>query len=63
MNINARYLSRKFLLATGTAVAGVVFFALGKMAADQWIAQSGFVLASYLAGNVGQKAVDKAKAS
>jgi uncharacterized membrane protein YiaA len=54
-----RYASRKFLLACAAFVAGLVFFAIGKIDAAQWLSQSAWVLGLYLAGNVGDQAVTK----
>lgn len=57
--MNSRYHSRKFLLASAGWAAGVVFFALGKLDAAQWMSQSAWVLGLYLAANVGDQAVTK----
>lgn len=54
-----RYLSRKFALAAIAWVAGAVFFALGKLDAAQWMAQSAWVLGLYLGANVADQAVTK----
>ncbi len=54
-----RFLSRKFALACAGLVAGIVFFALGKLDAAQWLSQSAWVLGLYMAGNVGDSAVTK----
>ena len=59
MNPAARYASRKFLLACAALLAGIVFFALGKIDAAQWLSQSAWVLGLYMAGNVGDTAVTK----
>ena len=40
-------------------IAGIVFFALGKLDAAQWLSQSAWVLGLYMAGNVGDSAVTK----
>lgn len=56
---DARYSSRKFLLACAGWLAGIVFFAVGKLDAAQWLAQSAWVLGLYLAANVGDQAVTK----
>lgn len=55
----ARYASRKFLLACAGWAAGVAFFAIGKLDAEQWLSQSAWVLGLYLAANVGDQAVTK----
>jgi uncharacterized membrane protein YiaA len=55
--MDTRYASRKFLLACAAFLAGVVFFALGVLTADQWLTQSALVLGLYMAGNVGDTAV------
>lgn len=54
-----RFASRKFLLAAVAFVGGVVFFALGKLTAAEWSDFTRWVLALYLAGNVGDTAVSK----
>jgi hypothetical protein len=54
-----RFLSRKFALACAGLIAGIVFFALGKLDAAQWLSQSAWVLGLYMAGNVGDSAVTK----
>ena len=56
---DSRYASRKFLLACAGLTAGIVFFALGKLDAAQWLSQSAWVLGLYMAGNVGDSAVPK----
>lgn len=56
---DTRYASRKFILACAGWTAGVVFFALGKLDAAQWMSQSAWVLGLYLAANVGDQAVTK----
>ncbi len=56
---DARYMSRKFLLACAGWIAGVVFFAVGKLDAAQWMGQSAWVLGLYLAANVGDQAATK----
>jgi uncharacterized membrane protein YiaA len=56
--VNAeRYASRKFILACVAFLAGVAFFALGKIDAAQWLTQSAWVLGLYMVGNVGDTAV------
>ena len=55
----SRYASRKFLLAAVAFAAGVVFFALGKLDAAQWLSQSAWVLGLYMAGNVGDTAAGR----
>ena len=54
-----RFASRKFLLACAGLIAGIVFFALGRLDAVQWLSQSVWVLGLYMAGNVGDSAVTK----
>ncbi len=54
-----RFLSRKFWLAAAGFIAGVTFFALGKMTADQWISWNTWLTGLYLAGNVTDQAVTK----
>lgn len=56
---DTRYNSRKFLLACAGWLAGIVFFAIGKLDAAQWLTQSAWVLGLYLAANVGDQAVTK----
>lgn len=56
---DSRYASRKFILASVVFVAGIVFFALGKIDAAQWLSQSAWVLGLYMAGNVGDTAAMK----
>lgn len=56
---DTRYASRKFLLACAGWLAGIVFFAIGKLDAAQWLTQSAWVLGLYLAANVGDQAVTK----
>lgn len=56
---DTRYASRKFLLACAAFAAGIVFFALGKIDAAQWLSQSAMALGLYLAANVGDQAVTK----
>ena len=55
----SRYASRKFVLAAAGFVAGVVFFALKWMTADQWIGWTTWLTGLYLAGNVADQAVTK----
>jgi hypothetical protein len=59
--MSPRYASRKFLLACASCAAGVVFFALGKMDAPQWISFTTWVLGLYMAGNVGDTAAERVK--
>ncbi|TWI04815.1 hypothetical protein IP90_00953 [Luteimonas cucumeris] len=54
-----RLYSRKFWLAASAFLAGVVFFALGKLDAAQWMGLTTWVLGIYCAGNVGDQAVTK----
>ena len=54
-----RFASRKFLLACAGLIAGIVFFALGRLDAAQWLSQSAWVLGLYMAGNVADQAVTK----
>ncbi len=54
-----RYASRKFILACAGWLAGVAFFALGKLDAAQWLTQSAWVLGLYLAANVSDEWVTK----
>ena len=61
--MDIRYRSRKFLLALAMFLAAVGFFAFERMTAQEFISYTEFVLASYLALNVGQKAVEKLKPS
>lgn len=56
MNLE-RYASRKFLIACAAFAAGVAFFALGRLTADQWVSLTTWVLGLYMAGNVGDTAV------
>lgn len=58
---DTRYASRKFLLASVAFAAGVMFFALGRLDAAQWLSQSAWVLGLYMAGNVGDTAAEKLK--
>lgn len=55
-----RYASRKFILACAAFLAGLVFFAIGKIDAAQWLSQVAWVLGLYMAGNVGDTAAAKA---
>lgn len=57
-----RYMSRKFAIAAAAFLAGVVFFAVGKMQSAEWTAFSLSVLALYMAGNVGDTWAEKAVA-
>lgn len=54
-----RYASRKFVLACAGFVAGVVFFSLKWLTADQWIGWTTWLTGLYLAANVGDQAVTK----
>ena len=54
-----RYASRKFVLAAAAFLAGVVFFALGKLDAAQWMSQSALALGLYLTANVSDQAVTR----
>lgn len=56
---DTRFYSRKLLMACAGWVAGVVFFAIGKLDAAQWMSQSAWVLGLYLAANVGDQAATK----
>lgn len=55
--MDTRYASRKFVLSAAAFAAGVVFFALGKLDAAQWMSQSAIVLGLYLTANVSDQAV------
>lgn len=57
--MDRRFASRKFLLAAAAFVGGVVFFALGKLTAAEWSDFTRWVVALYLAGNIGDTAVEK----
>lgn len=59
--MDRRYLSRKFQLAVAAALAGVVFFALKMMTADQWTAYTQWIVGLYMAGNVGDSVASKEK--
>jgi hypothetical protein len=59
--LDKRYASRKFLLACAAFGAGLLFFAMGKLDAAQWLSQSAWVLGLYMAGNVGDTAAEKLK--
>jgi hypothetical protein len=54
------YGSRKFVLAVAALLSADVFLALGSITPQVWAATVGSVLALYVAGNVGQKAVKPA---
>jgi uncharacterized membrane protein YiaA len=56
---DTRYASRKFLIACAAFVAGLVFFSIGKIDAEQWLSQSAWVVGLYLAGNVADQAVTR----
>lgn len=56
---DTRFYSRKFILACVAWIAGVVFFAVGKLDAAQWMSQSAWALGLYFAANVGAKATTK----
>lgn len=56
-----RYASRKFILACVAFLAGLIFFALGKLDAAQWLSQSAWVLGLYMAGNVGDTGAEHLK--
>lgn len=56
---DTRYMSRKFILACAAWVAGVVFFAVGKLDAAQWMSHTVWVLGIYSASNVSDQAVTK----
>lgn len=57
--MDTRYASRKFILACVAFIAGIVFFALGRLDPAQWLSQSAWVLGLYMAGNVGDTAATK----
>ncbi len=57
--MDRRFQSRKFILACAGWLAGVVFFALGRLDAAQWMSQSAWVLGLYLGANVADQAVTK----
>lgn len=51
----SKFLSRKFLLATGASVvAGTALFT-GHMGSTEWLAAQGLILGLYEAGNVAAK--------
>jgi hypothetical protein len=56
---DTRYASRKFVLACATFLAGVTFYALGKMTSPEWLSYSQWILGLYLAANVGDQAVTR----
>lgn len=54
-----KYGSRKFILAMFTVLSANVLVVVGAITASVWGAAVGAVVATYMAGNVGQKAVEK----
>ncbi|MCM2311387.1 MAG: hypothetical protein NDI84_08290 [Steroidobacteraceae bacterium] len=56
--MNTRFASRKFILASAAFLAGVVFFAIGKIDATQWLSQCAWCVGLYMAGNVGDTAAE-----
>jgi hypothetical protein len=55
----SRYASRKFILACAAFVACIVFFALGRMTAAEWIGCVTWLCGLYFAANVGDQAVTR----
>lgn len=54
---STRYASRKFVLTCAAFLAGVVFYALGRMTTPEWVGFTTWALGLYLAANVGDQAV------
>lgn len=54
-----RFASRKFILAAAAFLAGVAFYALGKMTAGEWVGFTQWLAAIYAAANVSDQAVTK----
>lgn len=57
--MDTRYASRKFLLACAGFVAGVVFYAIGKMTTPEWVGFATWTIGIYMAANVGDQAVTR----
>lgn len=58
--MDKRFLSRKFQLVAAAFLAGVVFFSLDMMSADQWITYVQWIVGLYMVGNVGDTLAEKA---
>ena len=59
--MDKRFFSRKFQLAVAGILAGIVFFSLKWMTADQWISYMQWIVGLYMAGNVGDTFAEKVK--
>lgn len=60
--MDARYASRKFVLAAFLLVAAIVLLLLGRIDAASWSSFSTWVLGLYITGNVGTYYVASAAA-
>lgn len=58
--MDARYASRKFILAAFLLVAAIVLLLLGRIDAAAWSSFSTWVLGLYITGNVGTHYVTRA---
>lgn len=58
--MDARYASRKFILSCVLIFMAVTAFAFGQITSDQLLEYTKWVLAAYMAGNVGDTLVTKA---
>lgn len=57
--MDKRYASRKFILACFAMLAGVAFYAIGRMTTPEWIGFTTWLCGLYFAANVGDQAVTK----
>lgn len=51
--------SRKFIVVAIILAASIVWMAIGKMDAGQWIGLAQWIASAYILGNVGEKAITK----
>lgn len=59
MGEDKRYRSRKFLLCAFAAVSGLGLFIAGKLAPQEWIGFTQWIVGLYLAGNVADEAATR----
>ena len=58
--MDRRYMSRKFWMAAGALLIGTGCFVAGILTADHWVGLTEFLVAAYMAGNVGDSLAEKA---
>jgi hypothetical protein len=59
MNDDARFASRKFLLAACAFVSGIPLLCAGQISSAQWVSYTTWVLGLYFGANVADTFVDR----